>query len=330
MALPILQVRGLTTQLLIDKQRLTAVDSLSFDLNKGRTLALVGESGSGKSMTALSLLRITPKPPALPSSGQVIYQNTNLLFASEAHMRTLRGFKLAMIFQDPSSALNPVYTIGQQLAEVATLHLHASEEQSEQLSLKALIEVGIGDAERRLGEYPHQLSGGMRQRVMMAMALLCHPDVLIADEPTTALDVTLQAQVIEQMKAIQQRYGMAILLITHDLGVVAEMAHDVIVMYASRGVEGASIDELFDKPLHPYTQGLFRSRPHIAVRGQPLPYISGRVPSLGSYPSGCPFHPRCPHAMPKCKEGDVPVFHASKSHWTRCWLYEKEGEGNGS
>ncbi len=322
----VLQVKNLTTRLQVGKHAITIVDGLSFDLFAGKTLALVGESGCGKSLTALSLLRILPHPPALPSTGKVIYRNQNLLTLTEKEMRTIRGGRMAMIFQDPTSALNPVYTIGDQLVEVAELHLGLFGEAAEVRAIKVLTEVGIPSPKERFFNYPHQLSGGMRQRVMIAMALMCEPDVLIADEPTTALDVTIQAQILDLIRALQKDKGMAVLLITHDMGIVAEMADDVIVMYASQSVERGNVTAVFDHMAHPYTQELFASRPAMQPPKARLHSIKGAVPSPDHFPSGCRFHPRCPHVMERCLLGHVPTFPVAGEarHTAKCWLHDKE------
>lgn len=317
------KVRNLTTKLRLPRGVATVVDNLSFDLEKGKTLALVGESGCGKSMAALSIMRILPDPPALPPEGEVLYKGKNLLTLSEKEMRRVRGSKLAMIFQDPMAALNPVYTVGSQLIEVATLHLDLFGDEARERAIEVLADVGIPSPELRLNEYPHQLSGGMKQRVMIAMALMCEPDILIADEPTTALDVTVQAQVLDLMRRLQQERGTAILLITHDMGVVAEMADKVAVMYASKIVESGTVDEIFDHMAHPYTQGLFHSRPRLDTDHSTLPTIGGFVPPLGQLPNGCGFHPRCPHAMAECKEGCVPEVTLAHSHHVHCWLHKE-------
>ena len=326
---PILSVRHLTTPLVVGTAVYNVVENLSFDLHLGKTLALVGESGCGKSMTALSLMRILPDPPCLPSKGEVIYKGQNLLEISEKKMRDIRGKRLAMIFQDPSTSLNPVYTIGNQLIEVAELHLGLYGEEAEARAIQALREVGIPSPEERIFDYPHQLSGGMKQRAMIAMALMCEPDILIADEPTTALDVTVQAQVLQLMRELQSKKGMALLLITHDMGVVAEIADEVIVMYASQSVERGSVYDLFDAMAHPYTMGLFASRPTLTqARGQLTP-IQGTVPPLQHYPQGCRFNPRCPYVMPKCLEGpvgDFPVGDVTR-HRARCWLCDSSDVG---
>lgn len=324
---PILTVRNLTTRLKIGQEVWTVVDHLDFSLYKEKTLALVGESGCGKSMTALSLLRILPHPPALPPSGEVLYQGRNLLTISEKEMRSIRGAKIAMIFQDPMSALNPVYTIGNQLMEVAELHLGLYGEEAWSCAVAALKDVGIPMAEERMTSYPHQLSGGMRQRIMIAMALMCEPDILIADEPTTALDVTIQAQVLALMRSLQRKKGMAILLITHDMGVVAEMADEVMVMYVAQGIEKGLKKDIFTNPSHPYTLGLFQSRPSLKNQRGKLHPIFGQVPSFRHIPSGCRFHPRCPFAMPKCLHGNVPEFFIEQpNHQAKCWLYDGSEE----
>jgi oligopeptide/dipeptide ABC transporter ATP-binding protein len=323
---PILIVNHLTTRLIIEQGDVAIVDDLSFVLHQRKTLALVGESGCGKSMTALSLMRILPQPPALPSTGEVLYKGRNLLTLTEKEMSKIRGGKIAMIFQDPSSALNPVYTIGNQLVEVAELHLNLYGEEAICRAISALREVGIPSPEERFNDYPHQMSGGMRQRVMIAMALMCEPDILIADEPTTALDVTIQAQILDLMRELQQRRGMALLLITHDMRIVAEMADEVIVMYAAQGIEKGNVSDIFDHMAHPYTQGLFASRPSLHCAGAKLPSIKGSVPSATHFPSGCRFHPRCPFVMPKCHSGVVPSFFVEDTHCANCWLLDGSEE----
>jgi peptide/nickel transport system ATP-binding protein len=301
MSQPILDVRDLTVQL---QGGITVVDGLTFQLHPGKTLALVGESGSGKSMTALALMGLQP------ATGSVLLNDRNLLTLKEKEMRGVRGRRLAMIFQDPMSALNPVYSVGEQLREVAN---HTDEE-----ICQTLLDVGIADPASRLRAYPHQLSGGLKQRIMIAMALLCEPDILIADEPTTALDVTIQAQILELMRNLQEKRGMAMLFITHDMGVVAEVADEVIVMYASQAVEQAPVSTLFDQMKHPYTRGLFHARPHGEGKLEPIP---GTVPSPRNFPSGCHFHPRCSEVMPRCSSGGVPMY--GKDHEVRCHLMEE-------
>lgn len=325
---PILRVRQLTTRLQVGKESFPIVQNMSFDLHKGKTLAIVGESGCGKSMTALSIMRITPQPPMLPSEGEVIYNGVNLLAISEKEMRRVRGGKIAMIFQDPISSLNPVYRIGDQLMEVAELHLGLFGEEAFERSVKVLQEVGVAAPRDRMYDYPHQLSGGMKQRVMIAMALMCEPDILIADEPTTALDVTIQAQVLDLIRDLQERKHMAVLLITHDMGVVAEMADEVIVMYAAQNVEKAPVRDIFENMAHPYTMGLFNSRPTLQTGRGKLQAIKGTVPSVAKFPSGCRFHPRCPFAMDKCRQGEVPQFEVlgNDAHHVKCWLWDGTDE----
>jgi len=323
----ILEVKNLTTRLRIGVNEVAVVDDLSFSLYAGKTLAIVGESGCGKSMTALSLMRILPSPPTLPSTGELIYQGKNLLSLSEKEMRSIRGGKIAMIFQDPSSALNPVYTIGNQLIEVAELHLGLYGEAAIQRCLEALAEVGIPRPHERFEDYPHQLSGGMRQRVMIAMALMCEPDILIADEPTTALDVTIQAQIIALIRALQKKNNMSVLLITHDMGIVAEMADSVVVMYAAQGIEKGPTVQIFDDMSHPYTQGLFAARPSLQGFDGKLHPIKGSVASADHFPEGCRFHPRCPYVMERCRHGNVPEFEAGDpEHRAKCWLLDGSNE----
>ncbi|MCP5469592.1 MAG: ABC transporter ATP-binding protein [Chlamydiales bacterium] len=325
---PVLSVRHLTTKIVIDGKSHNVLHDLSFDLEKGKTLALVGETGCGKSMTALSIMRILPTPPALPPEGEILYNDKNLLSLPPKEMRKIRGKHIGMVFQAPSSALNPVYTIGEQLIEVSQTHLEETEAESYERVLQALEEVKLPRPKEQMREYPHQLSGGMLQRVMIAMALLLHPDILIADEPTTALDVTIQAQILALMRELQEKRGMAILLITHDMGVVAEMADDVIVMYAGQKIEHATVQELFKESSHPYTQALFASRPHYTMARGALPIIEGNVPRINELPQGCSFHPRCPYALPLCKQGRVPYFELPKksAHEVKCWLYDHDLE----
>lgn len=319
----LLSVRNLTTKIVVEGRAIPVVNNLSFEIEAGETLALVGESGCGKSMTALSLLRILPEPPALLPEGRVDYRGCNLLELSEREMRKIRGRSIAMIFQDPMSALNPLFPIGDQLMEVVDLHLNLSRNEGLAKIEALLEEVGIENPPRCMKSYPHELSGGIKQRVMIGMALLCEPDLLIADEPTTALDVTIQAQVLKLLRDLQQKRGMAILLITHDMGVVAEMAHHVVVMYATRAVEKGRVADLFASPSHPYTQGLFASLPQAVRAGERLVAIRGQVPPVSSLPSGCYFHPRCPNAMDECRQAEPPFFSAKgEGHCSACWLYK--------
>jgi peptide/nickel transport system ATP-binding protein len=322
---PVLDVRGLKAHLKLHGKAWPCVNGVSFQLYPGKTLALVGESGCGKTMTALSLLSLALSPPALPPEGEVLFQGKNLLRLSPKELRQVRGGKISMIFQDPSSALNPLYTVGNQLIETVHTHLDLSDDEAYAKAVQALESVGIPDPKARMEEYPHQFSGGMRQRAMIAMALLTEPQILIADEPTTALDVTIQAQVLDLLKALQKKNGMAILLITHDLGVVAEMADEVAVMYATEIVEKGSVDSIFNAPSHPYTQELFRAFSRKKNQEGRLFAIKGTVPELQRLPSGCKFHPRCPHAFAPCFQGEVHDFHAKDAldHTFRCWLGEK-------
>jgi oligopeptide/dipeptide ABC transporter ATP-binding protein len=319
---PILQVKHLNATLQIEENVYSVVQDLSFDLMKGKTLAIVGESGCGKTFTALSMMRLLSYPPALPATGEVLYKGKNLLTISENEMRKLRGGKIAMIFQDPASALNPVYRIGDQLMESASLHRGLYGQEAFDLVIQALEEVHIASPKEKFYDYPHQLSGGMKQRIMIAMALIGEPDILIADEPTTALDVTIQLQVLELIKQLQRKKQMAVLLITHDMGVVAEMADEVIVMYASNQVEKGSVTEIFDKMAHPYTRGLFNSRPKGTSPRGDLEAIKGSVPSLTNYPTGCKFHPRCPYVMEKCLTPPIPDFQLDTFHFVKCLLYD--------
>lgn len=320
----LLEVKSLTTKLQFGKASYKVVDNLSFQLEKGKTLAIVGESGSGKTMAAFSLMRILPTPPALPSEGEVLYHGKNLLKVSEKVMREIRGNRVAMIFQNPMSSLNPVYTIGFQLEEVLETHLHLYGDEAKLRIIEALHDMRIKDPEKRINDYPHQFSGGERQRIMIAMALLCHPDILIADEPTTALDVTIQLQVLQIMKELQRKKGMAILLITHDMGVVSHMADDVVVMYATQAVEEASLNQLLIHPAHPYTMGLLASQPNKYPPKAKIQMIKGSVPPLTNMPEGCHFHTRCPYVMDVCKQGEVPNFDVEERHQALCWLWEEK------
>lgn len=321
----IFKVKDLTIRLTIEQKVYPVVENLNFELKEGQTLALVGESGCGKSMTALSILGILPTPPALPPEGEILYKGENLLTITNARMRQIRGRKIGMIFQDPLSALNPVYTIGEQLLEVTETHLKLKGDSGITLVLKALEDVRLPNPRELLKAFPHQLSGGMLQRVMIAMALICSPDVLIADEPTTALDVTIQAQILKLLRELQAKTGMATLLITHDMGVVAENADEVIVMYAGEQIEQGPVESLFDNPSHPYSQALYAARPDQNSRKRKLSSISGFVPRLTELPAGCRFHPRCDYAMDMCKKKKVPSFALKeKEHFAKCWLYDQD------
>ena len=328
MAAPLLEIKDLVTVFHTSEGRLPAVDGVSLSIERGRTLGLVGESGCGKSVTAMSTLRLVSSPGRI-ESGSITFtkegESIDLVTAPEKQLRKVRGGRIGMIFQEPMTSLNPVFTIGNQIAEVVQLHRKASRSEARSRALEMLHLVRVADPEQRLDEYPHQLSGGMRQRVMIAIALACEPDLIIADEPTTALDVTIQAQILELLDDLRSRLGTAILLITHDLGVVAETCDDVAVMYAGRIVEQASAVELFSHPLHPYTIGLLQARPNVDARDRsPLATIPGMVPPPQDFPSGCRFHPRCSHARePQCNVDSPALREVSPGHFVRCHFAEE-------
>jgi oligopeptide/dipeptide ABC transporter ATP-binding protein len=314
---PLIEVKDLVVDIPIRGKLCAVVDHLNFTIEPGKIVAIVGESGCGKSMAAMSLLKLHP----FPIRGEVYFENRNLLALSDKELRSIRGAKIAMIFQDPSNTLNPVSTIGSQLAEILFQHTDMDEEEVEEKIILTLAEVGIPAPGEMLDRYPHELSGGMKQRVLIAGALLCKPSILIADEPTTALDVTVQAQVLDLLRRLCDTHSMGVLLITHDMGVVAEVADEVIVMYAAKVVEKGNVNTIFRHMSHPYTKGLFASRPSIGQEGR-LKGISGSVPAPNHFPTGCRFHPRCPFAMDKCREGKVPDFEIDPQHIAACWLYE--------
>jgi peptide/nickel transport system ATP-binding protein len=325
-AAPLLVVENLRTVFDLRHGEVKAVDGVSFSLKPHETLAIVGESGCGKSITALSLMRLVPEPPGRIAGGRVVLEGRDLLGLDEEAMRGVRGKDVAMIFQEPMTSLNPVLTIGSQIAEVVLLHEKVSRKQAWAKAVDMLRLTRIPAPEQRAHEYPHQLSGGMRQRTMIAMALSCNPKVLIADEPTTALDVTIQAQILDLILDLQQKLGTAVILITHDLGVVAETAHRVIVMYAGKKVEEAAVEELFARPQHPYTHGLMASIPRLPLmRGdtdaaaERLQEIPGTVPALTSLPPGCVFAPRCAHAVERCRAEYPPYEEKRPGHWAACW-----------
>jgi peptide/nickel transport system ATP-binding protein/oligopeptide transport system ATP-binding protein len=322
----LLDVRDLRVHFLLEKGTVRPVDGVSFALDEAQVLGMVGESGCGKSVTSLSILRLIP-PPGRIAGGRVLFRGRDLLELSEPEMQSVRGNEISMIFQEPMTSLNPVFRVQDQVAEVLELHLRMSRREALDRVEPLLEEVGIPSARLRMRDYPHQLSGGMRQRVMIAMALACRPALVIADEPTTALDVTIQAQILDLMRGLRETRRTAILLITHDLGVIAEMAQNVIVMYTGRIVEQATVRELFQTPLHPYTQGLMRSMPsRSAGAGKRLQAIPGTVPSLLALPTGCKFNTRCPHAFDQCGCDPEPeLLLPPGGHPVRCWLYEKGG-----
>jgi oligopeptide/dipeptide ABC transporter ATP-binding protein len=321
----LLEVRDLQTHFPTRSGLVRAVDGVSFYLDRGELLGLVGESGCGKSITALSVMRLIASPGKIVN-GEILFDGKDLLKLSDSEMRQMRGDDIAMIFQDPMTSLNPVFTVGEQIAEALRLHRKMSHKQARQAAIEAMREVAIPDPARRLDDYPHQLSGGMRQRVMIAMALACNPKLLIADEPTTALDVTIQAQILELLDELRKQRQLAVLLITHDLGVVAEVADRVAVMYTGRIVEESPVDELFARPKHPYTEGLLRSVPKLSVTDMVqkprLETIEGVVPRPTDLPPGCHFAPRCRHRMPRCTQEEIPLYQLEGSVQVRCVLYD--------
>ncbi|MAB88513.1 MAG: dipeptide/oligopeptide/nickel ABC transporter ATP-binding protein [Planctomycetes bacterium] len=323
---PLLEISGLRTVFDTDDGQVRAVDDVSFTIEGGRTLGVVGESGCGKSVTGLSILQLVPSPGQIEAGHIRYHKNGQSVEITELspksdQMRAIRGNDIAMIFQEPMTSLNPVYTVGNQVGEAIRLHQQVGKKEARNRAIEMLIKVGIPAPEQRIDEYPHQLSGGMRQRVMIAMALSCNPSLLIADEPTTALDVTIQAQVLDLMKSLQEELRMAIMLITHDLGVIADIADEVVVMYAGKVVERGSLDQIFDRPLHPYTKGLLASIPELgADRQKKLYSIPGTVPSPLAMPSGCAFAPRCQEAFSSCQELP-PLELIEGDHATRCWLH---------
>jgi oligopeptide/dipeptide ABC transporter ATP-binding protein len=316
---PLLEIRGLRVAFRTDAGPVPAVRGVDLAIAAGETLALVGESGCGKSVTALSILRLLATPPGVYEAGEIRLDGEDLLRVSEERIRAIRGDDVAMVFQEPMTSLNPVFPVGEQIAEAIELHQQVGRQEARARSIEALRRVGIPAPEQRVDEYPHRLSGGMRQRVMIAMALACNPRLLIADEPTTALDVTIQAQILELIAKLKRELGMAVLLITHDLGVVAETAERVAVMYAGRIVEEAPVLELFERPRHPYSAGLLRSRPRLDVAGGRLVPIEGSVPDAFHQPPGCAFHPRCPLAEPRCAVSEPPLV-GEGAHRFACFV----------
>jgi oligopeptide/dipeptide ABC transporter ATP-binding protein len=315
----LLEVRGLRTVFNTDEGEVRAVDGVDLRLERGRTLGIVGESGCGKSVTALSILGLVPQPPGRIVAGEVLFEGVDLLKLPPARLRELRGDQLSMIFQEPMSSLNPAFTVGEQVAEAIRSHRDVSRREAREQTIDMLRRVRIPSPERRAEDYPHRLSGGMRQRVMIAMALVCNPKLLIADEPTTALDVTIQAQILELMRALRAELGTSIILITHDLGVVAELADDVIVMYAGKVVERCGVAALFAEPQHPYTIGLLGSIPRLDLEQERLSAIEGIVPNAAAMPTGCRFNPRCPFAVEKCFTETPPLVQLKPGHFAACW-----------
>ena len=316
---PLLEVRDLRTWFETDRGLFRAVDGISFDVGRGRTVGLVGESGCGKSVTSLSLMGLVPSPPGQVSAQSIRFEGQDLLGLSPQARRLLRGDRMSMVFQEPMTSLNPVHTIGRQIVEAIRAHSDMSAQAARARAIEVLELVRIPSAAQRFDDFPHHLSGGMRQRVMIAMALACEPALLIADEPTTALDVTIQAQILELLRDLQQRLGMAILIITHDLGVIAELVDEVIVMYAGKIVESAPVQALFNDPQHPYTIGLLGSIPRLDVERERLATIEGSVPSPANQPVGCRFSPRCPFADARCHEQAPPLRELGTAHQVACW-----------
>lgn len=316
----LLSVRNLKTHYFTPDGIVKAVDGVDFDIDRGKILGIVGESGCGKSQSVLSVMGLIPKPPGKIVDGQILFEGRDLVKASEAEMRAIRGNDISMIFQEPMTSLNPVFTIGNQIMESIILHQKLHKTAARAKAIEMLELVGIPAPDKRIDEYPHQLSGGMRQRVMIAMALSCNPKLLIADEPTTALDVTIQAQILDLMKKLQNDIGMAIALITHDLGVIAEVVERVVVMYAGKIVEEAPVRELFAKPLHPYTEGLLGSIPAIDKKTDRLKVIPGIVPNPMNLPPGCRFYPRCEYVRDICREQEPEIKKVGPNHSVRCWL----------
>ena len=322
--MPLLDIRRLCTHFKTPQGTVRAVDDVSLTVAAGEVLGIVGESGCGKSVLSLSILRLLPMPPAFFAGGQILFDGQDLLKASAEEVRRIRGNRISMIFQEPMSALNPVFTIGNQLAEVFRVHQSLGKAEALEKAVTMLETVGVPAPRRRVKEYPYQLSGGMRQRVMIAMALACRPALLIADEPTTALDVTIQAQILDLMEQLRRELDTAIIIVSHDLGVIAETARRVVVMYTGKIMEAAETVALFDTPLHPYTRGLMQAIPAVTSRRDQgeLYEISGVVPSLLNLPSGCPFNPRCPLVGDICRRREPELQEAAPGHWAACWMVE--------
>jgi oligopeptide/dipeptide ABC transporter ATP-binding protein len=317
---PLLEVRNLKTYFFLEKGIVKAVDGINFEMKSGEILGLVGESGCGKSVTALSIMRVVPYPGRIVE-GSIIFEGIDILRLNEEEMRSLRGSKMAMIFQDPSTALNPTLTIGDQIAEVFQTHANMSKSEAYKVAKEMLDSVGIPSSQERLRDYPHQLSGGMKQRVMIAMALACKPKLLIADEPTTNLDVTIQAQILDLLKDLKNKFSTSILLITHNFGLVAEMCDSVAVMYAGKIVEYACVRDVLKNPKHPYTRGLLECIPDITKCVSNLPFIKGSLPDPTNMPLGCRFHPRCPYSFEECYNTEPELRRVSLNHYVACHLY---------
>ncbi|MGQ9477811.1 MAG: ABC transporter ATP-binding protein [Candidatus Bipolaricaulia bacterium] len=326
----LIELKNLKTYFYTEDGVVRAVDGVSFSIARQKTLGVVGESGCGKSVTGLSILALIPMPPGKIVEGEILYyRNGSVVDITKLNpkgkeIRSIRGNEIAMIFQEPMTSLNPVYTIGNQIMEAIILHQKVKKREARERAIEMLAKVGIPSPEQRVDEYPHQLSGGMRQRAMIAMALSCNPSLLIADEPTTALDVTIQAQILDLVRGLQEKFQMAMMWITHNLGVVAELADDMVVMYMGKLVEQSDVRRVFHDPKHPYTQGLMHSIPSLAKRKERLEPIKGVVPDPYDLPPGCVFAPRCPHVMEICEKEEPPFFEVAEGHWAKCWLYEQK------
>ncbi|MFQ5507013.1 MAG: ABC transporter ATP-binding protein [Planctomycetota bacterium] len=320
MSVPILEIHNLKTWFFTDEGTAKAVDDVSYAIPEGKILGVVGESGCGKSVAALSVLRLIAEPPGRIVGGRILFHGKNLLELSDEAMRGIRGNDISMIFQEPMTSLNPVFTVGYQIMEAILLHQDKSVPEARELAIEMLRKVGIPSPESRVDEYPHQMSGGMRQRVMIAMALSCNPRLLIADEPSTALDVTIQAQILDLIRGLQKEIGMSVMLITHDLGVIAEMADEVVVMYAGKVVESADVVTVFKEHVHPYTEGLFHSLPSMDQPHARLTAIEGNVPTAYSFPSGCRFRDRCPLVLERCALGEPPLVEVGPGHQVACFV----------
>ncbi|MBM7587085.1 peptide/nickel transport system ATP-binding protein [Bacillus pakistanensis] len=323
---PLLKVEGLRTSFFTDDGEVPAVDNVNFHVNEGEILGIVGESGCGKSVTSLSIMGLVPSPPGKVVGGKILFGEEDITTASEKRMREIRGNEIAMIFQEPMTSLNPVFTIGNQLTEAIRIHRKCNKTEANERAIEIMKLVGLPRAEELLKDYPHQLSGGMRQRVMIAMAMVCDPKVLIADEPTTALDVTIQAQILKLMKKLNKELNTAVLLITHDLGVVAETCERLVVMYSGKVVEEGKVEDIFNNPQHPYTKGLISSVPDMRYKQQRLYSIPGNVPKPGSIREGCRFAARCEHAFDRCLVETPELYQTAEGHCTRCFLYDSKEE----
>lgn len=324
----ILDIRHLSVDFHTAEGTVHAINSLNYELHAGETLGIVGESGSGKSVSSLGVMRLIPNPPGKIVDGEVMFHEQDILKLSEKEMQKIRGNKISMIFQEPMTSLNPILTCGDQIAESLILHRNMKKKEALKEAEKLMRDVGIANADKRLHEYPHQMSGGMKQRVMIAMALACEPDILICDEPTTALDVTIQAQILDLIRKLNREKGTSIIMITHDFGVVSELCERVIVMYTGRIVEEAPAEEIFRKPLHPYTEGLIESIPQIVEERRELSTIDGTVPNPTENITGCSFWPRCKYATDKCRTAEPPAFQISEERKVRCWRYEDMQNGS--